>query len=347
MTPQRDFAAPAQFLQEQPPASVPVYFVLALSAITSSCLIRRGIRLAPAKERISRPTGCLVSNFFGSFETQADLDTAYDVESTVEDIGSVGAAYQADSERARSILQHRLGIPYGPTLMETLDVFTPESHTTNAPILNLIHGGYWRALTAQDFSFVSLGPVAAGFAVVCVTYGLCPEVTIDEIVRQARAAVAWTARNAESFGGDKTRIVVGGHSAGGHLAVMTLLTDWSRYGLDEHVIKGAIAISGLFDLEPIACSFMQPTLRITSGTARWQSPIRNLRKVPAPLVTSWGTDELSAFVGQSEDFAAAWRTAGNRGAALPIEGAHHFNVLDGLKRADGKLNSVHCELVEG
>lgn len=288
-----------------------------------------------------------MSKFYASYETQADLDAAYDVESSVDDIARHTAGFQSNSQQARARLKNRLGIPYGQTRMEHLDVFTPDNLADSAPILVFFHGGYWRALTAKDFSFVSLGPVAAGFVVVNVTYGLCPEVTIDEIVRQARAAVAWTARNAEGFGGDKNRIFVAGHSAGGHLATMTLLTDWQQYGLEDDVIKGAVAISGLFDLEPIACSFMQPTLRISSDTARWQSPIRNVRRVPAPLVVSWGADELDGFVEQSEKFTAVWCAAGNRGAPLVIEGAHHFNILDELMRVDGQITQSVLALSRG
>ena len=151
-----------------------------------------------------------------------------------------------------------------------------------------IHGGYWKSLTSRVFGMVATGPVAAGMCVVNVTYALCPEVEIGEIVRQVRAAVAWTARNADSFGGDPDRIIVSGHSAGGHLTATTLLTDWGRYGLPTDVVKGGFAISGLFDLEPLAYSFMQPALRITGDTILRHSPQRNVVPVATPLAIAWG-----------------------------------------------------------
>ena len=272
-----------------------------------------------------------MKTLYGSYATQAELDAAYDVENSVPDFMVYAHRFVAESEAARAALSPRLEVPYGPTLMETMEVYAPKGGAGKAPILVFVHGGYWKSLNAGVFSLIASGPVAAGFCVVNVTYALCPEVEIGEIVRQVRASVAWTARNARDFGGDPDRIVVSGHSAGGHLTATTLLTDWERYGLPPDVVKGGLAISGLFDLEPLAYSFLQPALRLTGEAIRRHSPLLNITPVAAPLAITWGDADPDAFAGQSRDFAKAWSAAGNRCGSFVLPGANHFEVLEGFK----------------
>ena len=284
---------------------------------------------------------------YGGYATQAELDAAYDVENSVPDFMIYARRFVADSEAARAALAPRLAVPYGPTVMETMEVYSPAGGDGKAPILVFIHGGYWKSLDAGVFSLIASGPVAAGLCVVNVTYALCPEVEIGEIVRQVRAAVAWTARNAQSFGGDPDRIIVSGHSAGGHLTATTLLTDWDRYALPPDVVKGGLAISGLFDLEPLACSFLQPALRLTGEAIRRHSPLLNIAPVAAPLAIAWGDAEPDAFSGQSKAFAQAWGAAGNRCGSFTLPGANHFEVLEGFKAADGVMTRAVLSLLEG
>jgi arylformamidase len=284
---------------------------------------------------------------YAGYETQAELDAAYDVENSVPDFMIYAHKFMADSAAAREALSPRLKVPYGPTVMENLDLFLPKKTTGKAPILIFVHGGYWKSLDAGVFSLMATGPVAAGMCVVNVTYALCPEVDIGEIVRQVRAAVAWTVRNAESFGGDPDRIIISGHSAGGHLTATTLLTDWDQYGLPADTLKGGFAISGLFDLEPLACSFLQPALRLTAETIRRHSPLRNIAPVATPLAIAWGSAEPDAFSGQSKTFAQAWAAAGNRCGEFTLPGANHFEVLEGFKSADGIMTRTVLDLLDG
>jgi arylformamidase len=288
-----------------------------------------------------------MQTLYAGYPSQAELDAAYDVESSVPDFMVYANKYMADSETSRGKLSPRLGVPYGPTVMENVDIFTPKGGSGKAPVLVFIHGGYWKSLTAGVFSFMADGPVAAGLCVVNVTYALCPEVEIGEIVRQVRAAVAWTARNAASFGGDPDRIIVSGHSAGGQLTATTLLTNWDAYGLPPDVVKGGFAISGLFDLEPLAYSFLQPALRLTADAIRKHSPQFNIRPVNTPLALAWGTAEPSAFRGQSQNFFDAWTAAGNAGGHFQLEGANHFEVLDGFATADGIMTRTVLDLLDG
>jgi arylformamidase len=177
-------------------------------------------------------------------------------------------------------------------------------------------------------------------ATVVTNYALCPAVTIDEVVRQTRAAVAWAYRNARSFGGDPERLHVAGHSAGGHLVAMLLTTDWpGDYGLPADTIKGVTAISGLFDLAPFPYTFLQPKVQLTWDQVRRNSPILHLPTSAPPLLVAYGEDETAEFKRQSEDFLAAWKGNGLSGERLVISGKNHYDVIDGLLDAGSPLLS--------
>lgn len=182
------------------------------------------------------------------------------------------------------------------------------------------------------------GPVSAGVTTAVLNYALCPDVTIDEIVRQSRAAVAWLNQNAEDFGGDSSRIYVAGHSAGGHLTAMVLSTDWEdRYGISGDVITGGCSISGLFDLEPFPYTYLQPQLQLTWGQVRHNSPIRHIPDSAPPLLVTYGGEETSEMQRQSNDFLAAWKENQLDGEFLSQPGKDHFSAIDGFLNADSPL----------
>jgi arylformamidase len=212
-----------------------------------------------------------------------------------------------------------------------------------APVLVYVHGGFWVLRTAREFGFVARGPASRGVATVVTNYALCPAVTIDEEVRQTRAAVAWAYRNARSFGGDPERLHVAGHSAGGHLIAMLLATDWEGdYGLPADIIKGATAISGLFDLAPFPYTFVQPKVQLTWDQVRRNSPILHLPDPlggAPPLLVAYGEDETDEFKRQSEEFLGAWRENGLSGERLVLGGKNHFDVVDGFLDAGSPLLS--------
>ena len=267
---------------------------------------------------------------YRGFATQEELDAQYALERVVPDAASYAGFYEGESGRARGELEHHPNVPYGPTLAEHADVYpAPGGAARGAPVLVYLHGGYWRKFSSKEFGFVARGPASRGVATVVVNYALCPVVTVGEIVRQARAALAWTYKNAAGFGGDAGRIHVAGHSAGGHLAAMLLLTDWEgEYGLPRDAIKGAAAISGLFDLAPFPYTFLQPKLQLTWGEVMKYSPI---------LLVVYGENETDEFVRQSAAFHAAWTAKGLEGDLLPLPGKHPYDVIDGLLDAESPL----------
>jgi arylformamidase len=266
---------------------------------------------------------------YRGFSTQEELDEQYNLRESVPDFPAYEQFYNEQSKKTREQLECQLDVPFGPTLDERLDIFP--AARSGAAILVFIHGGYWHTFSSKEFSFVASGPVSAGVTTVVINYALCPKVTIEEIVRQSRAAVAWLYSNAEAFGGDRTRIYVSGHSAGGHLTAMLTLTDWEgEYGLPADIIKGGCPISGLFDLRPFPYTYLQPKLQLTWGEVLRNSPILRLLEEAPPLLVSYGGEETLELRRQSDDFLAAWRSRGLRGEHLPQPGKDHFSAIDGF-----------------
>ena len=276
---------------------------------------------------------------YRDFATQEELDAQYNLNMIFPEAASSYEAFcERESKKVREDFDHRLDVPFGPTLSEHVDLYPAGE---KAPVLIYVHGGFWYLRTSKEFGFAARGPVSGGVATVVTNYALCPGVTIDEIVRQARAAVAWVYRNAGSFGGDPGRIHVAGHSAGGHLVAMLLATDWEgEYGLPADIIKGATAISGLFDLAPFPYTFLQPKLQLTWDQVLRNSPILYPPDTAPPLLIAYGEGETDEFKRQSEAFFEAWRVMGLEGERLTLPGKNHYDVIDGFLDAGSPLCSA-------
>jgi len=273
------------------------------------------------------------------------LERQYDIRSSVPDFDALAATFDQLTTQARADLPSVLGVHYGPSVDERLDIFPGRR---GGPVIVFVHGGYWSSLAAEDFSFVAAGLTESGATAVVTNYGLCPTVTIDEIVRQHRAAIAWTYRNIGRYGADPHRMAVVGHSAGGHGIAMLLLTRWAEnYGLPVNVIKGACAISGLFDLRPLPYTSQQEHLRLTADAVLRNSPILTPPLESPPLLVTYGLDQTDEFIRQSSDFASAWGAAGLACVAWPRPGVNHFDELLALGAADSDLTLRVVALTEG
>ncbi len=268
---------------------------------------------------------------YRGFATQAEIDAQYDVEQSVPDFSVYARHYTEESRLARHRLRCELDLPYGPTRAETLDIFRAEGR--DAPVFVFIHGGYWRMLSSKEFSCIALGLAALGITTVVVNYALTPRVSIDEITRQMRAAVAWVLRRIERHGGDPSRVAVGGHSAGAHLTAMCLQTPWREdYGLpSDDPLAAAVLVSGLYELEPLRYSLMQPMIQLDDGVIRRNSPLFSVRACRTPALVTWGGDEPDEFRRQSDEFNTAWQAAGNRSKRAPLAGANHFTAIYGFE----------------
>jgi arylformamidase len=162
-----------------------------------------------------------------------------------------------------------------------------------------------------------------------VDYSLAPAATLDLIVHQVRTALAWVARNAATFGADPARLYAGGSSAGGHLTGMLLAAGWhAQYGLAPNALSGGIALSGLYDLEPIQLSHINAWLNLDPAAARRLSPLHLIPPGQAPrLLASYGGRETGEFKRQTEQYAAAWAEAGHSAQLAPQRARNHFDLV--------------------
>jgi arylformamidase len=269
----------------------------------------------------------------------ASIDAEYDPERRAGPRQPFIDWYVLESALARSGLECRLDIPYGPSPAETLDIFP--SAEPDSPLLLYIHGGYWRALSSKEFSFVAGGLVPLGITVAVMNYALCPQVTIADITRQSHTAVAWLASNARRFSADPGRIYAAGHSAGGQQVGMLLSGGGSAVSSGTAggaaALAGGIAISGLFDLRPLRHSWLQPTLQLTEGACEEQSPLLHVPRQAPPLLLTVGGEESESLIGQSQKYHATWRAAGLRSTFHPQPGANHYTAIYGLGDPDNPL----------
>ena len=265
-------------------------------------------------------------------------ESEYNLRARHPDFETYFERWQRESEAARRSVPCHLNQQYGDGPNMTLDIF-PQSGPPR-PILLFIHGGYWRAMDKDLFSYPAIGLNDAGVVYVSVNYALAPSVTLDEIVEQCRQAVTWVHRNAKSYGGDPTRIHISGHSAGGHLTAMMLSTDWAQRGAADIKLAGGIAISGIFDLVPLLETSINDGVQLDREAARRNSPTEFLPSNGPPLVSAVGAGETDEFQRQSREYAAAWNESGGRAQYLALEGFHHFDVVLELGRSGSELNDA-------
>jgi arylformamidase len=274
------------------------------------------------------------------------IEREYNLRSAFPDHPEWFARWAADSAAARAELGGRLDLRYGSGPKQTLDLF-PAARPHGA--LLFIHGGYWRALDKADHSFVARPLVEHGVGVAVLNYDLCPEVSIARIIAESREAVAWLTREGAGYGMPVERLVVAGHSAGGHLAAMLFATDWAAYGVRAETITAGVAISGVFDLEPLVGVSFNADLRLDAGLARAASPAYLAPRVRAPLLLAAGAEETDEFIRQSWLLWERWpecRPSGRQGPLFVPE-RHHFSIVSDLGDPGSELVTLIRRLCAG
>jgi arylformamidase len=259
---------------------------------------------------------------------KAALDAAYNNTAAVGQAkrDQYVADWTARSEALRKERDARLDLRYGDGARQRLDFFP--SGTPGAPTLVYIHGGYWQMNDKEPYAFVGEGLLRAGFNLALIEYTLAPAARLDAIVAEVDAAVGWVIEHAKELGGDPGRVFVAGHSAGGHLTATAMR---------DARVAGGVAISGLFDLEPIRLCYLNDKLGLDAAEAARNSPIRHLQAHVTPLVVTVGLGELPELIRQSQEFADARHRHGLPGGYLPLPRHDHFSILEELARPDGAI----------
>ncbi len=217
--------------------------------------------------------------------------------------------------------QTELDLSYGPGARQKLDLFLPDSAPLGVVIF--IHGGYWHLFSKSHWSHLATGPLALGYAVAIPGYTLAPQARLSEITAEIARAIWFVATRLSG------RMVVTGHSAGGHLAARMACADVVV------PVDRVVPISPLTELGPLIATGMNATLGIDAEEAARESPAR-LAKRPEISARVWvGADERPAFLWQARVLAEEWDCPWT---AEP--GRHHFDVIGGLEDPASSLTQT-------
>jgi arylformamidase len=270
-----------------------------------------------------------------------DYQAEYDNRRRVPEYEAISRRWAERSRAYRETATVELGLPYGRGERHRFDLY--RCGVVNAPLVVYLHGGYWQWGDRALYGFLAESLNAAEIDVAIPSYPLCPAATVLEIIRDIRGCLVAIWRFTA------VRPLVVGHSAGGQLAASMLASDWSRIlGAPDDFVLSAVAVSGVFDLEPLIETTINDALNLDSRTARMASP----RNWPVPvgrrLLAVVGAEESSEFRWQARDIVDVWGGAGVRTDFLEVEAANHFTVVDELARIGSQLNlrviDLACDL---
>ena len=277
---------------------------------------------------------------------QKELDDAYDQSVFAPNQQLVGNRRKLASEATLKRLGPPQRIAYGTSEVEKLDIY--KAQRAHAPILIFIHGGAWRNGLAKEFAFPAEMILDAGAHFVVPDFIQVQDAggSLSPMAEQVRRAVAWVYSNAASFGGDRERIYISGHSSGAHLTGVALVTDWQKeFGLPANVLKGGLLISGMYDLKPVRLSKRSEYVKFTDAIEQALSSQRHLDKLNAPIIVAYGTQETPEFQRQNREFAAAVKAAGKPVELIVGEGFNHFEMQETLGNPYGIAGRAALKLM--
>lgn len=271
---------------------------------------------------------------WGGF-TAAELEWQYNPRQTVPDFMTHFERFVKLSDETRAVLKPKLDIRFGDGPKETMDVFL--SADANAPVHIFFHGGYWRSQDKKDYAFVARDLVAAGFTVICANYDLCPDVTVADITNEAVRCVQYVYQHIDAFNGDRARISISGHSAGGQIVARLASYDWEDVVGVTNPFCAVVPISGVFDLEPVRYTTLNEDIHLDEASAADNSPMLDAVPMDVKMMVVVGGNESPEFVRQSDAYAAY---CGRSGLTVPVYkawGANHFTVLEEVFLGTGSL----------
>lgn len=278
---------------------------------------------------------------------QAALDAAYDQAVYAPNREQLIRRRIRDSQATRLRIGEPERVAYGPAEIERLDIY--RTKPAAAPVFIFIHGGAWRSGRSEEFAIPAEMFLDAGAHYVVPDFDWVQDVggSLMALADQVRRAIAWVYENAADIGGNPDRLYVGGQSSGGHLAAVTLTTDWHRgFGLPADIIKGGVCISGMYDLTPVRLSARNRYVAFDDATVAALSPIRHLDRLDAPLIVAYGTCETPEFQRQNCEFAAAVAAAGKKVQLLVGEHYNHFELPETLGNPYGLLGRAVLDLLD-
>jgi arylformamidase len=266
---------------------------------------------------------------------QQALDEAYDQEIWAPNRALIVERRKAASDRARALLGAPKRVAYGRSEHEGLDIF--DCGVKGAPINVFVHGGAWRRNIAADYALQAEPLVRAGAHCVIIDFVNVDQASGDlfPMYEQVRRALAFAWNNAQRFGGDRDRLYVSAHSSGSHLSGVVLTRGWQEEGLPPDFCKGAVLLSGMYDLAPVALSKRSSYVSFTQAMIEMLSGGRYIASLDTPLVLAYGTCETPEFQRQTRDFAAAVRAAGKPVELLVGQAYNHFELLETLANPYG------------
>ena len=267
---------------------------------------------------------------------RAALDAAYNNSAAVADSAAIVDDWDRRSAAVAAAHPRYLDLRYGRRERNRIDYFPAGAQ--RGPVLAFIHGGYWQMRAKETFRFVAEGPLAHGINVALIAYTLAPEATLSDIVAEIRTALDWLAQHVNELGGDADRIYASGWSAGGHLTAMSL---------DHPAVRGGLAISGIYDLEPIRLSYLDGKLKLSEEEVARLSPLRRPVASSRPIVLAYGESELPELKRQSQEYGAALAQAGEKVTVTALASHNHFSILEELASPAGKLTALVTELCSG
>ena len=278
--------------------------------------------------------------------THEFCEREYNVRASIPDHPAILSRWTLQAAATRRLHACLLDLAYGELPDERLDFFP--TRLEPSPLFVFIHGGYWRSLDKSDFSWIAPAWVRQGVSVALLNYGLAPQTRIEDMVLQVLQALAWLYRRAQRYGIDPGRVVVCGHSAGAHLAALSMAAQFPTLAADLPLalVKGVLAISGLYDLEPLMhAPFVNVDLKLDAARACKLSPLQYPAAAGARLITAVGGAESGEFARQSRLIGNHWRSSLVR--EVPMPQRNHFDIVDDLADADSPLFKAGLELFQG
>ncbi|MEH2568309.1 alpha/beta hydrolase [Bradyrhizobium sp. AZCC 2289] len=266
--------------------------------------------------------------------SQEERDRGFNNGVAVPESVAMVAGWERRSAEMRKRYPDHIDLRYGPRERNRIDFLKAGD---KAPTLLFIHGGYWQTRAKEVFTIVAEGPMAHGINVALIGYTLAPDATLDEIVAEIHAGIDFLAKQLPALGAAKDGIVVSGWSAGGHLTSMAL---------SHPHVKAGMAISGIYDLDPIRHSYLNVKLRLDGPMSHRNSPMTQAGGPPKPLSLVVGSAELPLLRKQTADFAGHRARYGLPVTYEEIPGANHFTIMQEMMAPEGRITTLIRQLFE-